>query len=483
MPPALAPHHQLLRLFARRLSAAVFLALALASPRLAVAARPSIVLILTDDQEVGLLEPMPNLRSLIIDQGATFRRAYVNEPFCGPSRATILTGKYAQNTGVTTNSHGRFYEADDAASTVAVWLKAAGYRTALIGKYLNHYPDPAPDTYVPPGWDYWAARLGDRSEEYDYALNENGTVRFYGSLEGAYATDNYAGKAVDFLRKAAADGVPFFLQLSVHAPHMPSTPARRHARLFPALEAPRTPAFDEADVGDKPDYVRGRPRFSPDDLAGIDDLYRQRARSLVAVDEAVKAVVDTLAATGRLGETYLVFASDNGWIHGQHRLPPRKRLPYEESIRIPLYVRGPGIAPGLVVDRMVGNVDFAPTFAAWAGAAVPADVDGRSFAPLLRAGAVAPERWRRAYPLVEEEAATPDLPAPDWRGVRTDDYAYVEYRTGESELYDMRADPDQLENLAGSADPMLLANFARLTSALASCKADRCRELEDTPTP
>jgi arylsulfatase A-like enzyme len=447
----------------------------------ASAARPSIVLVLTDDQDEASVETMPKVLSLIARQGARFQRAYVNEPLCGPSRATILTGKYAQNTKVTTNIHAQFLAGGNPASTVAVGLQAAGYRTGLFGKYLNHYPGPEADGYVPPGWDDWAARLGDRSEPYDYTLNENGKLDFYGSGASNHATDVYATKAVAFIRQAAADDVPFFVALGLHAPHIPSTPARRHADLFLDLAAPRTPAFDEADVSDKPAYIRGLPPFSDEALARIDEAYRERVRSLQAVDEAVAAIVDTLSATGRLAETYIVFTSDNGWVHGQHRIPQRKRLAYEESIKVPLLVRGPGIAPGIVLDHLVGNADLAPTFAAWAGVTPPGDVDGRSLAPLLQAGAPGPESWRQAYPLTQATAGSAGLAVPDWRGVRTRDHTYVEYQTGEIELYDTRTDPDQLDNLAGSASPELLGRLARLTEALASCKAEGCRKLEDAP--
>ncbi len=216
-------------------------------------------------------------------------------------------------------------------------------------------------------------------------------------------------------------------------------------------------------------------------LARLDKDHRDRARSLPAVDEAVAAIDDTLGATGRLTETYIVFTSDNGWVHGQHRIPPRKRLAYEESIKVPLFVRGLGIAPGIVLDHLVGNADLAPTFAAWAGVTPPGDVDGRSLAPLLQAGAPGPESWRQAYPLTQAMAGSAEFPLPDCRGVRTRDHTYVEYLTGEIELYDMRTDPDQLDNLAASASPDLLGKLARLTAALASCKADGCRKLEDAP--
>jgi arylsulfatase A-like enzyme len=202
-------------------------------------------------------------------------------------------------------------------------------------------------------------------------------------------------------------------------------------------------------------------------------------RSLQAVDEAVGAIVGALAATGRLANTYVVFASDNGWTQGEHRIRGEKSTPYEEAIRTPLFVAGPGLAAGSALDHLVGNADLAPTIAEWAGATMPAPVDGRSFAPLLRPGAPGPGSWRQAYPL--NQLARVGLPIPSWRGVRTRQYTYVEYATGEKELYDNGADPYQLRNVAKTADPALLAKLARRTAALATCESNGCRTLEDAP--
>ena len=205
---------------------------ALAPAAEAASGKPSIVLILTDDQDASLTSVMPNLKALA-RQGATFTHAYYNDPLCAPSRATILTGLYDHDTGVTANDHRLFYDAGLPGRTIAVWLHAAGYRTGFVGKYLNEYPAPAPATYVPPGWDYWVAHLGETtgetwrsSTEFDYDLNNNGTVVHRGGAPADYATDVYRAKAVGFVREAVADGVPFFLELATHAPHFPATPRR-----------------------------------------------------------------------------------------------------------------------------------------------------------------------------------------------------------------------------------------------------------------
>ncbi len=476
----------------RRASRLIGLVLALTAAVLAVTPRearaassmpPSIVFILTDDQDAGLVDTMPNLKSLVAAQGTTFNHAYYNVPLCSPSRATILTGQYTQNTGVFSNDHAEFYENADDQHTVALWLHNAGYRTGLIGKYINAYPNPEPTSYVPPGWDYWAASIKSGSAMYDYTLDMNGTAVTAGSNPSDYATDAFARMAHDFIQKATADSVPFYLEVAFHAPHVPAVPAPRDANALPTLTIPRTLSFDEADVSDKPAFVRNRGMFPSNFIAQLDAGYRDRARTLQAVDLAVQQIVSQLSATGRLSNTYIVFASDNGWMTGQHRLPGGKGLAYEEVSRMPLMVRGPNVPAAASLDHLVGNVDLAQTFAEWAGVTPPADCDGRSFAPLLDGTSVPPpEAWRQAYPIKYNPGpdSGPDPEKwPTWQGVRTRQYTYVEYDTGERELYDNLADPYQLNNLAQSADGSLIAQLSTLTAQLNACRADSCRQLED----
>ncbi|MDP9363610.1 MAG: sulfatase, partial [Chloroflexota bacterium] len=380
---------------------------AVAPPAGAVAvpsARPNIVLILLDDLDARSVEAMPNVMSLLRDQGTTFENFFVTTPLCCPSRASILRGQYAHNHGVLRNvKKGRkpggfptFLELGREGSTVATWLHDAGYRTALVGKYLNQYPEGAEPGHVPPGWDEWSAEA--RGQYFNYRLNENGTVVRYGRDPGDYQTDVLAAKATDFVARSAVDDRPFFLYLAPHAPHTPATPAPRHAEAFAGATAPRAPSFNEADVGDKPGWVRAAPALSADEIAGIDELHRQRSRSLLAVDDMVAALVDALRAGGALDDTYVLLTSDNGFHQGEHRLPGGKGDPYEASIRVPLLVRGPGVAAGGTVGELALNVDLAPTLAELAGATAPGFVDGRSLVPLL--AGEPPPAWRRAL-LVE----------------------------------------------------------------------------------
>jgi N-acetylglucosamine-6-sulfatase len=479
--------------------------------------RPNIVFILTDDLDVSEVAAMPNVRKLLAAEGVDFQRFYVSVSLCCPSRVTTLRGQYAHNTAVKTNgpSNGGFEKAHALGlerSTVGTWLHATGYRTAYIGKYLNGYPYTVSKTYVPPGWDEWdsASLGGSPYEEYGYTLNENGRLKKYGHAAADYGTDVYVGKANNFIRASAHAGKPFFLYLNVYAPHQPATPAPADLKRFPDASVPRTPSFDEADVSTKPEWIRRLPRLSSRAKELDDELYRNRLRSLQAVDRGVASLIKELDRSGQLTNTYVVFSSDNGFHIGQHRMFPGKTTAYETDIRVPLIVRGPGIPEGVTSTALVGNTDLAPTFAELAHTPVPDFVDGRSFAALFRnpttswpRRAFLVEHWpldqRRhskpgsAAPLeppdnrAEAHAASTPTPigaTPAFEGERTNRYAYVEYATGERELYDVNADPEELRNLAGSkAEQPLLDAFHAHLEQLTICRASQCHAVEDKPAP
>src|SRR6478609_5429336 len=253
-------------------------------------ARPNIVFVLTDDLDFGEVAVMPNLKALVTDHGVTFKNYFASVSLCCPSRTTTLRGQYSHNTGVETNggTNGGFETAHAKGveqSTVATWLHGSGYRTALIGKYLNGYPNGVGPTYVPPGWDEWdSAARGNAYSEYGYTLNENGKLVRYGNAPKDYGTDVYVNKADAFITRSAKAAKPFFVYLAVYAPHQPATPAPRDVGQFASAKAPRTPAYNEADVSDKPEWVRSLPLMSAATEARTDQLYRRRLRSLQAVD-------------------------------------------------------------------------------------------------------------------------------------------------------------------------------------------------------
>jgi arylsulfatase A-like enzyme len=429
---------------------------------------------------------MPAVHSLLVAQGTTFANYLASTPGCCPSRASILRGQYAHNHGVLRSSgdlggFDRFHDLGREQSTIATWLHDAGYRTALIGKYLNEYPKGVAPSYVPPGWDEWA---GVTEEGYArFELNENGQRTRYGRQgRDGYSTDVFAAKAVTFVERTGPTGQPFFLYLAPRAPHGPAEPAPRHADAFAGVEAPRPPSFGEVDVSDKPIWVQAAPPPTAAQVAEVDQAFRNRLRTLLAVDELVARLLDALETTGVLEQTYIVFTSDNGYHLGEHRVFMDKGSPYEEAIRVPLVVRGPGVPAGRTLRALASHIDLAPTFAAWAGASVPGFVDGRSLAPLLFGEEPAASDWRWAV-LVEHHAGNPTrtVNQPAFRVLRTETLAYVEYASEEQELYDLSTDPYELENLASVAEPNLLRTLSERLAALETCGGEACRVAEDTP--
>jgi arylsulfatase A-like enzyme len=272
--------------------------------------RPNIVVISTDDQDLDMLQYMPRVRELLGDHGLSFSNAFVTLPSCSPSHTTMITGQYAHNHGVMVNTSPlggfvRFQELDGEQSTVGTWLQGAGYRTGRIGRSLVGYPNGS--THVPPGWDDWRTFYDGYTPFTQYALNENGRVVHYGTTPADYIVDVLAERAVSFIEEA--DPRPFVLFLAPPAPHSdtagsgPTTPAVRHRGRYAELTAPRRPSFNEDDVSDKPAAMQARAPLTERQIAEADYEYRSRAESLLAVDEAVERLVESLEAAGKLDNT------------------------------------------------------------------------------------------------------------------------------------------------------------------------------------
>ena len=437
--------------------------------------RPNILFVLTDDLDHASAQQMPEIGALLAEGGASFENAFVSQSLCCPSRATMLTGLYAHNSGIKGNKlpHGGFEKFRDEGGeeeTIATRLQDEGYRTAYLGKYLNEYGADDP-THVPPGWDEWYGKLNE-TKLYDYGINENGEEVSYGSEPEDYFTDVLSGQATDFVRRAAPENQPFFALVAPTAPHGPATPAERHEGEFAGEEVSGNPSFNEEDVSDKPSWRQEAERFSEEEISEIDAHHQDRLESMLAVDEMVGSLVEELEAAGELDNTYIVFTSDNGWLAGEHRFDEGKDRAYEESAHVPLFVRGPGIAPGTEVEELTLNTDFAPTFADLAGVE-PGETDGRSLAPLMRGEEPAS---RRTAVLLEGFVGKGDRV---YAAVRTEDHKYVEYGNGEEELYDLQNDPYELESLRESADPALIEDLKTRVGALRDCSGDECREAED----
>jgi arylsulfatase A-like enzyme len=456
----------------------------------AAQARPNIVVIETDDQTVESMRVMDNVNSLIGNQGATFRNNFVNYSLCCPSRATFLTGQYEHNHGVLGNTapnggFGRF-QALHGDNNLAVWLRSAGYHTAMIGKYLNGYSNNPP---VPPGWSEWLAAAPDTQEVYNYTLNENGTLVNYGKASADFKQDVLTGKAVNLVNRRAPLPRPFFLWLTYTAPHSggpnpnpnppfncqgSAKPAPRHAHAFDSQPLPRPANFNEANVSDKPAEIRNRPLLNASQITDIQRMYRCRLESILSVDEGVKQVVDALRAKGELANTVLVFTSDNGYFHGEHRIPGGKLHIYEESIRVPLQMRGPGIPRGVKVSDLSINADLAPTIVDVANANPGLVMDGRSLIPVAQQPGI--EQGREL--LVEKGIAHsgPQGTQPSFEAIRTERYMYAEHGTGEKELYDLKNDPFEL--VSRHNDPayaVVQAQLAARLHELQSCAGPSCR--------
>jgi N-acetylglucosamine-6-sulfatase len=420
--------------------------------------RPNIVFVLTDDQSADMVEDvMPYLASKPGGSWIEFNNAFVNVPFCCPSRASILTGRYAHHHGIQGSNGARL----DDSSTIATWLDDVGYQTGIVGKYLNGYPfaEQKPPDYIAPGWDYWA--VFNEVDHYDYSLNENGTSVSYGRAPEDYSTDVLYRKAIDFLDGTDPDD-PFLLYFSTHAPHLVNTPAPRHQGDYADLPITLGPNVNEEDVSDKPAWIQG---LEPRPAKGLLESKRAAAETLIAVDEAIRGLVQWLEARDELDDTVLVFMTDNGFAFGAHRWG-QKLCVYEECVRTPLLVRYPGVGEDRVDNSLVSNVDIAPTFAELAGATPGNDVDGRSLIPLLDGSA---GTWRTSL-LLEQQDPTSGGNTPPFWAVRTAEWKYVELETGEKELYDLARDPYEMDNVV--TDPGNASVVASLAAELERLRSE-----------
>ena len=465
---------------------------------------PNILVVMTDDQaEEGWQEWMPRTGERVAGEGATFENSFTTTPLCCPSRATFLTGQYAHNHGIAENSPG-YPALRDPGSLLPVWLQRAGYRTAHVGKWLHGYED-VPGTEAglrpPPGWDEWDGLLAARY--YDYYLSVNGTRARFDHEPSDHADAVVTRYALRFLRTATDRRDPFFLSLAYLAPHSDNArppagracgeageavPPPRDLELASALEGfPDSRAFNEEDVSDKPSYVRDLPKLSEGQLDLVELAVGCQRASLRSVDIGVSAVLDALERAGELDETLVVFTSDNGYLNGEHRFNHGKSVPFDEAVSVPLAIRPPAGTEPIEVEAAVANLDLAPTLLDYARArpcAGPGDcreLDGRSLRPLIEGEEPGWAAGRTI--LIESEKRTQGTCS--WRAARTPSASYAEHvvsRKGggcggrETELYDLEADPEELEN--ASRDPRYAAERRRLASELrrlADCAGAECR--------
>jgi N-acetylglucosamine-6-sulfatase len=433
--------------------------------------RPNFVVIMSDDQEADSLRAMPQTRRLLARHGVKFTRHYAVFPLCCPSRATYLTGQYPHNHGVTANRG--FLDFDDT-STSVVALHRAGYRTAWMGKYLNGYPSYArkhPND-IPAGYSRWFAGITGRM--FNWVVNNDGRLQ---RLDGPrnYQTDVYTRQGRRFMRQSMKADKPFFLTLAPLAPHgepkrseyPDPRPAPRDEGAFAHEPLPKPESFNEANVSDKPKFVRNHDRLDRATRLKLRDRYRSRLASLLAVDDMVGAVVRDLRRAGELRNTYIVYTSDNGFLLGEHRLAGKTFL-YEESAQVPMILRGPGLEDGGEHRQPTGNIDVAATIYDATGVLPLTPPDGVSLIPAAKN----PDAITGRRIVLENRRST---------GIEDGRYVYIEHEydddevVDEIELYDLASDPLQLTSLHDDPDYNAIQNdLADALDDLRNCAGSEC---------
>jgi N-acetylglucosamine-6-sulfatase len=485
-------------------------------PAGAAAGKPNVVMILTDDQTLADYNPttMPRTHRLLGRGGTTFSQAIVTTPLCCPSRASLITGQYGHNNGVLRNNYDDLRRKD---SVLPAWLRRAGYRTIHVGKFMNKYANSTgSEREVPPGWDEWHSVVAPRY--YGYDLQVNGRTKPKGSDPGDYLGRVLEETSAEMIERYAPRRRPFFLQLDEYAPHISvgddvggrcengAVPDPADAGLFTGVALPQQPNFNEADVSDKPSFIRSLPQLEQGAIDGLATLHGCSLASLASVDRAIARLHREVRRAGELDNTVFVFTSDNGFYAGEHRIPVSKQNPYEEGIRVPMVWSAPRELLGRAAPEVglpVANIDVPATILDFAGAEPCSSrnrrdcrtLDGRSLVPLLKGRE---SKWPRDRALVVEldrgkSPVESDGRACDYTGVRTTGGILVEHRGYidpaqggacvpilEYELYDLAADPYQLDSIhstvTGTEPTPLERKLGRRLGKLATCKGIKGRD-------
>jgi N-acetylglucosamine-6-sulfatase len=483
--------------------------------------QPNIVVVMADDARADDLRFLPAVNKVITDRGLTYRNSFSPYPLCCPARASFLTGQYAHNHKVLNNERPYGFAAFDDSATLATSLRAAGYNTAMVGKYLNLYGKVRSKVtgrpslhYVPAGWSDWYVGLqpphgshisGSAYDYFDTPFNANGKVD--ARHKGQYQTDVIGRFSRRLVRKYSRSDKPFFLYLSALAPHNgspvepddasitwgsddhgPPSPARPNwvkghfddvVRKSPGLPLGGGPS--ERDVSDKPRILH-RPDLTRKERHGEVTLTRQRAEALFVLDRQFARLVATLKKHGEYDDTVFVFTSDNGYFLGEHRLRSGKTKAYEPSIRVPLVIAGPGIPHGVRYDP-AKTPDLSATIVDLAHAEPPHVPDGRSLVESFPGDAgwsfpVVTEAHDggRFYTRASHRSARGFEDARTQVGLRTARWKLTVYSSGEVELYDLDSDPNELQNVA--ADPGyagVLAELERVWWDYKDCAGEACQ--------
>ena len=479
-----------------------------------VSSPPNIVFLLTDDQDVtaNSLDYMPKLNKLLRKEGMEFVNYFVTTALCCPSRSTIIKGQYCHNHGIWDNgdlNNKTFFsggmkkviETNMEKETIGTLMKEAGYETFLIGKYLNGYNNGLAN-HVPPGWDHWHGMTSTAYFGPHFSIDG----KLFKADKDVYQTDYISKNAMDMIANRNKKK-PFFIYISPFAPHAPSLPAPRHAKLFSNMSAPRYNSFNPDDdvQGEKPSWLKIIPKLTQNQIDSIDEFYRNRLRALQAVDEMLENITLLLSKEEIDNETYLFYMGDNGQHLGDYRLPGGKRQGYDTDIRVPFLARGPGIQGNTKVTEVVLSIDLLPTWVDLAGGGQPKTYqpDGKSIVPLLngqspsepvtntfRAAALAEmyggssnmgsaykgmsgfksnRFWNNTYQAIRV------INGSDWAA--NANWLYAEWCTGEIEFYNSTNDTRQIHNMAKMVDSELLQKLSVLTQTLGKCAGDSCNNV------
>lgn len=434
---------------------------------LVVGQQPNIIVINCDDIDVELLSRKninvlyPHIRTLA-QNGVTFTNFHVTTPLCGPSRASLFRGQYANSTGIKTNQANidngngfdggmdSYWANGHHTDDWSVWMKDAGYRTMLVGRYLNgNNPQ-----LIPAGWDDFYMTMGNRyfsAFQYTNASNPEGS---WSNLGANYRTVAEADIAVNLIEDAAQQSQAFFLYLAPLAAHrgavIQDSVEPRYQHWWPQTNMPRDPSYDEADFSDKPSHFQVLDRLSDSSKAEFQNEYRLRLLRMKSVDDMIGRLLGTLVDNGQIDNTYVLLTSDNGYMLGHHRTSGKKD-PFDRCTRVPLIAWGPNVASGVTADHLLANIDLAPTLLEMVDSQSPPWVDGKSFAALLPdPAAFDPTSWQFAI-LVEnwEQKRVNGHSFPTtYVSLRMHKQRFTLWANGELEYYDLETDPFELENMA-----------------------------------
>jgi len=475
---------------------------------------PNIIVIITDDLDVNTLNQMleigwmPNLQEYIINRGTEFKNSFVTNPVCCPSRATFLTGQYAHNHNILNNAMTLEFNDNH---TLATWLKEEDYRTGLIGRYLNGYGTKIDASYVAPGWDEWKVLVQPHHNDmFSYKINDNGIMIDYRENPLDSRIDFFAKSSADFINQSIQDETPFFLYIPTRTPHdeketlcsvrgldIPTThPVERYVGTAKDLILKKSPSFNE-------NYVFNSSLlqhiFLDETSVNCVDLFiRDRIESIRAIDDLIGTVVDTLIHNNKFDDTIIIFTSDNGLLLGEHRLVNKKQYPYEESIRVPLYITAPEFRTSQTSSQLVLNNDLAPTILELAGATTDISMDGTSLIPLL--SNPNEDSWRNKFFVAQysekgvqvrtqfedgkmiESIEEVDRVPHTYKMIRTTQYSYIEYVDSLTEFYDLEADPYQLNNQIDCTSTICQEKIIELQNwlyDLKDCGEGSCQILEN----